>query len=416
MIGYVELLRRNRNFRRLWLGQVVSQLGDWLDYVALLTLLLELTGSGTVVAGMLVARFLPTFFVGPLAGVVVDRFDRKRVMIAADLCRGVAVLGLLAIESAEQVWISYAVVAVVVSLTAFFEPARTASIPNVTAPEELVVANTLGAITWSVSLGLGSAVGGLLTAVAGWRVAIALDALSFLCSAWLIAGVVLPARPAGDATRGGWRELLGLTDLIEGVRYLRQHKPLAATVLVKTGWSLTGGVILLHSIFGATIYPVWGRAAAGIGLLAMARGLGTALGPVVSRRVFGTAPAQLARGIGAGFFVAGTLYVVFAAVDQLALALVVLAAAHMGGSTIWVFSTTVLQLLVPDQLRGRVFAAELALMTLAMTVSNVATGWALDVLAIGPRALAAILGAVCFVPGTVWVLLQRSARWRVRAE
>jgi MFS family permease len=416
MVGYVELLRRNRNFRRLWLGQVVSQLGDWLDYVALLTLLLELTGSGTTVAAMLVARFLPTFFVGPLAGVVVDRFDRKRVMIAADLCRGAAVLGLLAIESAEQVWISYVVVAVVVSLTAFFEPARTASIPNVTAPEELVAANTLGAITWSVSLGLGSALGGLLTAVAGWRVAIALDALSFLCSAWLIAGVVLPARPHDGVTRVGWRDLLGITDLIEGVRYLRRHKPLAATVLVKAGWSLTGGVILLHSIFGARIYPVWGRAAAGIGLLAMARGLGTALGPVVSRRLFGTAPAQLARGIGVGFFVAGTLYVVFAAVDHLALALVVLAAAHMGGSTIWVFSTTVLQLLVPDQLRGRVFAAELALLTLAMTVSNVITGWALDVLAIGPRTMAAILGGVCFVPGTVWLLLQRSGRWRVRSH
>src|SRR5262245_20066353 len=92
-IGYLELLRRNPNFRRLWLGQVVSQLGDWLDYVALLTLLLELTGSGTVVAGMLTARFLPTFFMGPVAGVVVDRLDRKRVMIAADLYRGVAVLG-----------------------------------------------------------------------------------------------------------------------------------------------------------------------------------------------------------------------------------------------------------------------------------------------------------------------------------
>ena len=87
-LGYRELLRRNHNFRRLWFGQVVSQLGDWLDYVALLALLLQLTGSGTVVAGMLVARFLPTFFIGPMAGVVVDRLDRKHVMVAADLCRG----------------------------------------------------------------------------------------------------------------------------------------------------------------------------------------------------------------------------------------------------------------------------------------------------------------------------------------
>ena len=415
--GYLELLRANPNFRRLWLGQVVSQLGDWLDYVALLTLLLGLTGSGQVVAAMLVARFLPTFFVGPMAGVVVDRFDRKRIMIAADLCRGVAVLGLLFIERPEQVWISYAVVAVVVSITAFFEPARTASIPNVTARGDLVTANALGAVTWSASLGLGSALGGLVTAVAGWRAAIALDSLSFFCSAWLVSGIVLPRRE--DAKRapaaGGLRlsALLGFDDLLEGARYLGRRPALASAVVVKAGWAMAGGVVLLHRIFGERVYAVWNSAAAGIGLLAMARGVGTALGPIASRRLFGTSPEDLARGIGAGFFVAGGLYLVFAAVANLPLALLVLAAAHMGGSTVWVFSTTLLQLSVPDALRGRVFAAELALMTLSMTASNLVTGWALDSLGIAPRVLAALLGGLCFLPGTTWVLLQASARWRI---
>jgi MFS family permease len=412
-IGYLELLRRNRNFRRLWLGQVVSQLGDWLDYVALLTLLLQLTGSGTVVAGMLVARFLPTFFVGPMAGVVVDRLDRKRIMVAADLSRAVAVLGLLLIRTPGQVWISYAVVALVVSITAFFEPARTSSIPNVTGGDELLTANALGAVTWSASLGLGSALGGLITALAGWRTAIALDALSFLCSAWLIGGIVLPRRAASAVRRIGWRSVLGFNDLLEGARYLWHHPPVGVTVLVKLGWSLAGGVILLHSIFGERIYPVWGNAAAGIGLLAMARGVGTALGPVISRRLFGGTPQQLARGIGVGFFVGGGLYLVFAAVHQLPLALLVIVVAHAGGSTIWVFSTTLLQILVPDALRGRVFAAELALMTLGMTVSNFATGWALDHLGLSPRFLAGLLGAICFFPGSAWLLLQSSTRWRV---
>ena len=414
--GYVELLRANRNFRRLWLGQVVSQLGDWLDYVALLTVLLRLTGSGQVVATMLVARFLPTFFVGPMAGVVVDRFDRKRIMIAADLCRGIAVLGLLFIERPDQVWISYAVVAVVVSITAFFEPARTATIPNVTSRGDLVTANALGAVTWSASLGLGSALGGLVTAAAGWRAAIALDSLSFFCSAWLVWGIVLPRREtAARRTRsvGGLGELLGFGDLLEGARYLVRRPALASAVVVKAGWALAGGVVLLHSIFGERVYPVWGNAAAGIGLLAMARGIGTALGPIASRRLFGTTPEDLARGIGAGFFVAGALYLVFAAVRSLPLALFVLAAAHMGGSTVWVFSTTLLQLSVPDALRGRVFAAELALMTLSMTASNLITGWALDSLGIAPRVLAALLGGLCFLPGSAWVLLQSSARWRV---
>lgn len=411
-LGYVALLGSNRNFRRLWLGQVVSQLGDWLDYVALLTLLLKLTGSGTVVAGMLVARFLPTFFTSPIAGVVVDRWNRKRIMVTADVCRAVLVLGLLLIGSAEQVWISYVIVASVVSITAFFEPARTASIPNVTTRDELIVANTLGAVTWSVSLGIGSALGGLVTAVAGWQTAIVLDACSFACSAWLIGGIQLPStRAAGRPL--GLAGLLGIGDLVEGVRYLRRHAPVATAVLVKSGWSLSGGLILLHSIFGERIYPVWGSAAAGIGLLAMMRGIGTALGPVISRRLFGTAPVQMARGIGSGFFVAGVLYLLFAATTSLPLALVVLVLANMGGSTIWVFSTTVLQLLVPDALRGRVFAAELALMTLGLTASSFLTGWALDTLGYAPRTLIAFLGALCFLPGGIWFLLQRTHRFRI---
>ena len=412
-IGYVALLRRNRNFRRLWLGQVVSQLGDWLDYVALLTLLLRLTGSGTVVAAMLVARFLPTFFMSPVSGVVVDRLNRKHVMVTADVCRAAIVPLLLLIRRADQVWISYTVVAAVVSLTSFFEPARTSSIPNITTREELIVANTLGAVTWSVSLGLGSALGGLITALAGWRTAIVLDALSFACSAWLIGGVAFPPRPHAAIRRVGWRALSGWNDLAEGVRYLRHHPQVASAVLVKTGWSVAGGLVLLHSIFGERIYPVWGSAAAGIGLLAMARGVGTALGPVGARRFFGTTPEGMARGIGFGFFVAGSLYLMFAAVTSLPLALLALAVAHMGGSTIWVFSTTLLQILVPDALRGRVFAAELALMTLGMTVSSFLTGWALDTLGWSPRFLVALLASLCFLPGAVWLLLQSSSRFRV---
>ena len=393
--GYWALLRGNHNFRRLWLGQLVSQIGDWLDYVALLTLLLTLTGSGTVVAAMLVARFLPTFFIGPLAGVVVDRLNRKHVMVAADLARALVILGLLLVRRPEHVWISYVVVAVGVSLTAFFEPARTATIPNVTGPNELVVANALGSVTWSVSLGLGSALGGFITAVAGPQAAFVLDALSFACSAWLIGGITLPASRHTALPRIGWRAILGFADLVEGARYLRRHPPVASVVLVKSGWSLAGGLILLHSIFGERVYPLWGSAAAGIGMLATARGIGTALGPLVTRRWLGDSPRALALGIAAGFFVAGGFYLVFAAVDNLPLALVVLLVAHMGGSTLWVFSTTLLQMAVPDALRGRVFAAELALMTLGLTLSNFVTGWALDTLGWSPRTLGGLARRAC---------------------
>src|SRR4249919_4136014 len=114
MNPYVAILRTNRNFRLLYIGQTISQLGDWFNTVAVFGLLLDLTGSATAVAWMMIVQFLPVALVGPLAGVVVDRVDRRRLMIATDLLRGVLILTLLFIRRPEQVWIAYVVMAFVV--------------------------------------------------------------------------------------------------------------------------------------------------------------------------------------------------------------------------------------------------------------------------------------------------------------
>src|SRR6187551_95436 len=122
MNPYVAVLRTNRNFRLLYIGQAISQLGDWFNSVAVFALLLDLTGSATAVAWMMIVQFLPMAIVGPVAGVVVDRVDRRRLMIAADLFRGTLVLGLLLVQRREQVWIAYVVMTLCVSAQAFFEP------------------------------------------------------------------------------------------------------------------------------------------------------------------------------------------------------------------------------------------------------------------------------------------------------
>src|SRR5207245_11528774 len=129
--SYLSILRRNRNFRLLFIGQTISQLGDWFNAVAVFALLLDLTGSATAVAWMMIVQFLPVAIVGPLAGVVVDRVDRRRLMIVTDLLRGVLILLLLLIHRPDQVWIAYVVMAFIVGAQAFFEPARAATIPNI---------------------------------------------------------------------------------------------------------------------------------------------------------------------------------------------------------------------------------------------------------------------------------------------
>src|SRR5688500_171414 len=130
-VGYIDLLRRNRAFRQLWLGQVVSQMGDWFDTIALYTIILNLTGSGRDVGLLLVARFVPSFLFGPLSGVVADRFSRQRIMIVTDLLRAVVVLGFLFVRSADQLWLVYVLTVLQLSLATLFERSQTAPIPSI---------------------------------------------------------------------------------------------------------------------------------------------------------------------------------------------------------------------------------------------------------------------------------------------
>jgi MFS family permease len=410
---YLALLRTNRNFRLLYIGQTISQLGDWFNTVAVFALLLDLTGSATAVAWMMIVQFLPIALVGPLAGVVVDRVDRRRLMIAADLVRGVLILGLLLVRRADEVWLAYVVMALTVSASAFFEPARTATIPNLTSDEELLPANALASATWSAMLAIGASIGGIVTAVAGRNAAFAVNAASFFASAWFILRTRYDARPKAAARPTGVLALTGITDLVEGFRYLRRHAHVAALLFVKAGWGLAGGVLLLLTIFGQRIFPVGGSTAAGIGVLYAARGVGAGLGPIGLRWILGQQARTLRRSIGPAYFMVAIFYVALALSPSLALAALSVLFAHAGGSILWVFSTVLLQMEVPDRFRGRVFAAELALVTLTSSFSSYWTAWELDRAGWSPRMLAFALGVMFCVPGLVWLLIV--SRWRAPA-
>src|SRR5579872_4038290 len=159
--SYVRLLGTNRNFRRLWIAQIVSEIGDWFYTLSIYTLLLQLTGHAGSVALALVLQVLPQTFAGPTAGVVNDRLKRKHVMIAADLIRVVVVLAMLFVRSGSTVWMIYPLLVAETIMVAFFEPARNAVIPNISAPGDVLVANTLSSATWSVNLMIGAGIGGL---------------------------------------------------------------------------------------------------------------------------------------------------------------------------------------------------------------------------------------------------------------
>jgi MFS family permease len=406
---YLALLRTNRNFRLLYIGQTISQLGDWFNTVAVYALLLDLTGSATAVAWMLIVQMLPIALVGPVAGMIVDRLNRRRIMMAADVVRGCLIFGLLLVRRADQIWIAYVVTALTVAAQAFFEPARTATIPNVTSAEELLPANALSSATWSSMLAIGASLGGLVSAVFGRNLAFVINALSFFASALFIASTRYDATPAARRPQRGLVELTGARDLVDGFRYIRRHSHVAALMLVKAGWGAGAGILLLLTIFGQRVFPVGTGSAAGIGVLYGARGLGAALGPIMLRWILGQKPAALRRTIGPAYFMIGVFYAALAVAPVLPLAALCVLFAHFGGSILWVFSTVLLQMEVPDEFRGRVFAAELALVTLTSSISSYWTGHALDG-GTSPRMVSFLLGLLFFVPGMLWLLIL--SRWR----
>jgi hypothetical protein len=181
-------------------------------------------------------------------------------------------------------------------------------------------------------------------------------------------------------------------------------------MLVKAGWGLAGGILLLLTIFGQRVFPVSGSTAAGIGVLYGARGVGAALGPICLRWILGQQPSALRRAIGPAYFIVGLGYVGLAGASSLPIAAIWVLIAHFGGSILWVFSTVLLQLEVPDGFRGRVFAAELGLVTLTSSLSSYWTGYQLDQVGWSPRLMSFVLGVSFCIPGGLWLLID--SRWR----
>ena len=184
--GYYRLLRRNVNFRRLWLAQLISGTGDWFYSVAIYDLLFRLTGSAQVVALAAVLQILPMFIAGPTAGAVNDRVSRRSVMLLTDLIRSFVVLGMLFVETREQIWFLYILLGSEVFTAAFFESARNAVLPSVVDREDIQTANAIAATTWSVTVTAGAAIGGFTVAYFGRQTVFLLNSGSFLLSAWFI--------------------------------------------------------------------------------------------------------------------------------------------------------------------------------------------------------------------------------------
>jgi len=261
-IRYFPLLRSNRNFRRVWTAQLVSELGDWFYSVAVYDLLFQMTRSGRAVGFAIIMQTLPWFLMTPVAGAIVDRFSRRRLMMLCDVVQGFVVLGLLLVRGPSDVWLVYALLGLEVTFASIFEPARNALLPNIARAEELLAANALSSATWSFTLMTGAALGGLITALLGRRAAFILNSISYFASAFLLSRVRCEEThmvPHSDQPNGGQPEPRP-NAIAEGARYLNARPRVMALILAKTGVGFLGEVYCCWCFLESESFPSPGTA------------------------------------------------------------------------------------------------------------------------------------------------------------
>ncbi len=401
--GYYQLLRRNVSFRRLWLAQLISGTGDWFYSVAIYDLLLRLTGSAQTVALAAVLQILPMFIAGPTAGAVNDRVSRRRVMLITDLVRSVVVLGMLFVETREQIWFLYLLLACEVSTAAFFESARNAVLPNVVERKDIPAANAVAATTWSVTVTAGAALGGFAVAYLGRQSVFLLNSSSFLLSAWCIYRMSVRETHIEPGVRLRWNEILGFGPIVEGLRYVFRDLKLASLLTLKFGLGILGARLVLVSVIGSREFAVGGQTALGMSLLLVFQGIGSLIGPLIAGPLVKNSHSRMRYGVLVGYLAAALSYIAFSQAYTLGAAALTMVVAHAGGSLVWVFSTTLLHFNTDDRFRGRVFAADLALFMITASVASYSCGWAIDH-AIAARTAALGVGLAMLLPAAAWTL------------
>jgi MFS family permease len=400
MNGFLALLGRNRNYRYTWSGQVVSEVGDHFNNIAVFSLALANTGSGLVVALVLIARAIPAVAAGPIAGVLLDRWDRKRLMIASDLTRAlIALLFIFAIPPGRT-WLLYLLSGGLMFASPFFTSGRASIMPTIATKDELHTANSLTQLTQWSTVTIGSFLGGESVSQFGYQLAFAFNAVCFLFSAWCIwhlrveSGFRAPRRDLGeDQVVRPWREYL------EGLRYMRGSPLILGIGLVAVGWATGGGAAqILFSLFGEVVFH---RGPSGIGIIWGCAGVGLVCGAIIAHRIGPRLSfAGYKRVISISYLIHGGTYVLFSQAPAFGVALLCIGLSRAAVAVSSVLNMSQLLRHVSDEYRGRVFATietwTWLTMMLSMGVAGLASAHA------GPRLIGAWSGVLSSTTGIFW--------------
>ncbi|WP_446216675.1 MFS transporter [Micromonospora sp. IBHARD004] len=393
----LSVLVRNRDFRNLFLAELVVFGADWFVMVPLLVLLPELTGSGVWGALVLAVDTGTVALMLPYTGTIADRFDRRKIMMVANVAALVGVLLLLGVRSAGTAWLALVAICAVAVAKAFYSPAAQAALPNVLDPDDLAAGNAVAGSAWGTMTVVGASLGGMLSAAAGPYACFWVAAVGLALAAGLAAFIRRPlqsAREPGGPVQRTWPAIR------EALHYIGHRPRVLALVTVKSAVGLGNGVLTVFPLLAG----VYGVGAVGTGLLFASRGAGALVGPILMRRVL-TNRAWLLVGLALSMSLYGVAYLGASLVSWFPLVLVLVFLAHFGGGSNWVLSNYALQGEVPDRLRGRVFATDMMLATLAISVSQLVVALVVD--AVSERTVLAGCGLVTLVYAVGWRLATR---------
>jgi predicted MFS family arabinose efflux permease len=400
--SFSQLLRSNRNYRYAWTGQVVSEIGDHFNNIAVFSLVMQTTGSGLIVSGVMLARAVPAILAGPVAGVLLDRVDRRQIMIASDLVRAVVALGFIATVHVPRTWLLLVLSGLLMFASPFFTSGRAAILPRIASRDELHTANALTQTTQWVTLTVGTMAAGISAAALGYTAAFVLNSMSFLFSAWAISrlrpsegGFRAPAAPlAGAPIARPWHEYL------EGLRYMRQQPLLMGIALLGIGWASGGGAAqILFTLFGEVVFD---RGPAGIGVLWGCAGIGLILGGTVAHQIGPRiAFRTYKRLVAVCYLVHGGAYIVFSQMESFGWALVFIGLSRAAVAVSTVLNTTLMLRHVADSFRGRVFSTNESLVWATMMLSMLGAGLASQ--HVSARTIGAWSGILSSMTAVYWL-------------
>lgn len=388
---------RERDFARLWVGQMVSNSGDWVNYVALTALVWHLTGSAWMVAVLRACHAIPLLLLGPISGVLVDRWNRKTTLIVVDLIRAGLVLLFPLVQDVSAILLITVAFNVVSTL---FSPAKNALIPNVISRERLLAANSLSSITQNIAMIVGPALGGIILATSGTAAAFYLDSATFLFSAAAIASMSI----SGAVGRKSTEKMSALDDLTEGFRFVAGSPPVRSAMLMELGVASGWGCITVLAIVIAE--KVLGGGEPEYGLLLTSIGIGALIGAILS--------GQLGQRIGLNWMFPIGFIVLGIATAGLAESHVLLAASAaylfigVGRIVVEVAATTTYQRSVPDALRGRTFSLRHMVTHSAILVANQVAGFVTDTTSVTPILITTAIVLLAFVPTSYYLLARPS--------